>query len=111
MIQTLNCFNFTILDFSFKNNTSFVTRFNTLRRGRSTMHSPASHASSNKLQPVNASTDNLSTNGDQAAAGASAGQGHNHELTRDNSETRLGGGKNKSSDGESAGSFMLLVAY
>ncbi|XP_059086595.1 potassium voltage-gated channel subfamily KQT member 5-like isoform X4 [Tigriopus californicus] len=49
---------------SFKNNTSFVTRFNTLRRGRSTIHSPASHASRDKLQPTNASADNLSHNGD-----------------------------------------------
>eukprot|EP00094_Tigriopus_californicus_P004122 TCALIF_03971-PA protein Name:"Similar to KCNQ4 Potassium voltage-gated channel subfamily KQT member 4 (Homo sapiens)" AED:0.17 eAED:0.18 QI:70/0.64/0.4/0.93/0.71/0.8/15/0/735 len=48
----------------FKNNTSFVTRFNTLRRGRSTIHSPASHASRDKLQPTNASADNLSHNGD-----------------------------------------------
>ena len=39
---------------SFKNNTSFVSRFNTLRRGRSYHHGTA-----NKLQAANASNDNL----------------------------------------------------
>ncbi|XP_071743450.1 potassium voltage-gated channel subfamily KQT member 1 isoform X42 [Lepeophtheirus salmonis] len=71
---------------SFKNNTSFVTRFNTLRRGRSSAHpySPAASYSSNKLHPANSSNDNLSTNEEPS-----------HELHRDSSDSRLG---KKSSD-------------
>ncbi|XP_071743443.1 potassium voltage-gated channel subfamily KQT member 1 isoform X36 [Lepeophtheirus salmonis] len=70
----------------FKNNTSFVTRFNTLRRGRSSAHpySPAASYSSNKLHPANSSNDNLSTNEEPS-----------HELHRDSSDSRLG---KKSSD-------------
>ena len=46
---------------SFKNNTSFVSRFNTLRRGRSYHHGGA-----NKLQAGNASNDNLNSGGGTA---------------------------------------------
>ncbi|CAB4061657.1 unnamed protein product [Lepeophtheirus salmonis] len=74
------------VDENFKNNTSFVTRFNTLRRGRSSAHpySPAASYSSNKLHPANSSNDNLSTNEEPS-----------HELHRDSSDSRLG---KKSSD-------------
>ena len=55
---------------SFKNNTSFVSRFNTLRRARSSAtHSPAGskhgphQSSSNQLQAVDTSADNVSISG------------------------------------------------
>lgn len=60
-----------------------MTRFNTLRRGRSTIHSPAGHTASNKLQPSDvASTENLNPGG-CSGGGAGAGTGGNGgELTR-----------------------------
>ena len=62
-----------------------MTRFNTLRRGRSTMHSPAagSHSSNNKLAVAASSA--LSASNDNLASGDAA----------DNAQS----GK-KSSDGE-----------
>eukprot|EP00095_Tigriopus_kingsejongensis_P001269 maker-scaffold149_size310270-snap-gene-1.9 protein:Tk01269 transcript:maker-scaffold149_size310270-snap-gene-1.9-mRNA-1 annotation:"hypothetical protein KGM_04614" len=66
----------------FKNNASFVTRFNTLRRGRSTIHSPASHASRDKLQPAHASSDNLSHNGDENSGENKFGRNKSSDVSR-----------------------------
>ena len=69
-----------------------MTRFNTLRRGRSTIHSPAGHSMSNKLQPSDmASNENLNS--------TPGGGGGGGEMTRDGSETRL---TKKGSDGKIA---------
>ena len=68
-------FRLIIFDCSFKNNTSFVSRFNTLRRGRSSLHHSKLPAA------TNASSDNLNS-GHPTAAGISASSGNNPDETQ-----------------------------
>ena len=75
--------------YSFKNNTSFVSRFNTLRRGRSS-HNPSAH----KLQAPNTSNDNL--NAGSGASGNGSGVTEHPPLSREASLKKGGPG----SDGE-----------
>ena len=84
----LNNFNLNFL-YSFKNNTSFVSRFNTLRRGRSS-HNPSAH----KLQAPNTSNDNL--NAGSGASGNGSGVTEHPPLSREASLKKGGPG----SDGE-----------
>ena len=78
---------------SFKNNTSFVSRFNTLRRARSTaLHSPmgSNHgphqSSSNKLQTANTSADNVSTGGQHGEESSGLGAGLDTKIAKKGSD-------------------------
>ena len=68
--------------FSFKNNTSFVTRFNTLRRGRASHHSSTG---SKLTTAMNNSNDNLSNPGSENPHGPNPGG-----LSREASITKKG---------------------
>ena len=81
------------MPFSFKNNTSFVSRFNTLRRARSTaLHSPVGsirvphHSSSNKLQTANTSADNVSTGGQHGEESSGLGAGLDTKIAKKGSD-------------------------
>ena len=83
--------------FSFKNNTSFVSRFNTLRRGRSG-HNPAAH----KLQAANASNDNLNA----CSAGTN---GNGTGVTTDQPPLSREASIKKGSDGKTL--FFIFVPF
>ena len=90
---------FFFLLYSFKNNTSFVSRFNTLRRGRSS-HNPSAH----KLQAPNTSNDNL--NAGSGASGNGSGVSEHPPLSREASLKKGGPG----SDGEYYYKFFFTLA-
>ena len=96
-VLATNFFNlFIFWIYSFKNNTSFVSRFNTLRRARSSaLHSPVGshhgphHSSSNELQASDMSADNISTSGHHGDESSSIGGGPETRISKKGSDGEL----------------------